>query len=63
MSEDSSSTKGNTHPKQNPTYKKYVILERMGVDAVIRCLDALFVLLKFKRKCLIWIKNEKEPDS
>ena len=26
---------GNTHPKQNLTYKWYVILERMGVDAVI----------------------------
>ena len=22
---------GNAHPKQNPTYKWYVILERMGV--------------------------------
>ena len=22
---------GNTHPKQNPTYMQYVILERMGV--------------------------------
>ena len=26
---------GNTHPKQNPTYKQYVILERMGVDTVV----------------------------
>ena len=31
-----SSLKGNARPKQNPTYKKYVILERTGVDEVIR---------------------------
>ena len=34
---------GNTHPKQNPTYTQYVILERMGVDAVIRCFTPYLV--------------------
>ena len=34
---------GNTHPKQNPTYTQYVILERMGVDTVIRCFTPYFV--------------------
>ncbi len=40
---------GNTHPKQNPTYKQYVILERMGVDAVIRYLARFSSILEMTR--------------
>ena len=39
----------NTHPKQNPTYKQYVILERMGVAAVIRYLARFSSILEMTR--------------
>lgn len=38
LSQQIDKEQGNTHPKQNPMYALYMILERTGVDAVIRYL-------------------------
>lgn len=49
--------------KGKVAYKSSVIFFEIENKIVIRCLGGLLVLLKFRRKRLIWIKNEKEPDS